>query len=169
MSPVRKVRYAVIGLNLVLVGAIGVAAYELVRGPLHDPLGEHDPIAYALEDRAHQPRDLSVIAAALDRPLPEAPVQAPAPEPTLTLRPPPPLTLIALLPDDADDHLNLAIVSEAGIQKLLKLGDVVNAGPEQWTVAAVRLETLGASTLGTLTLETERRVHNYQAQFRQEE
>lgn len=170
MSPVRKVRYAVIGLNLLLVGAIGVAAYQLVRGPAHDPLGDHDPTTYALEDRAHQTRDLSVIAAALDRPLaPQVTQREEPPPPSVTLRPPPALTLIALLPDDADDHLNFAIVSQSGVQKLLKEGDVIQEGPEQWRVAAVLLRTQGSNTLGKLTLETESRVHNYEAQFRSEE
>lgn len=166
MSPVRKLRYAVIGLNLMMVGAIGVAAHALVRGPRHDEIGEHDPTLYALEDRVQATRDLSVIAAALDRPLLKAPPPPPAEAPTPTLSAPPSLTLVALLPDEADDRDNFAIVSQHGVQRLLKPGDVIQEGPEQWRVAAVRLEPLGEGTLGKLTLETERRVHTYEARFR---
>jgi hypothetical protein len=170
VSPVRKVRYAVIGLNLLLVGAIGVAAFALVRGPVHEPFADHDPTAYALEDRAHVSRDLSVIPAALDRALPpKVEQQAPVVTPNQTLAPPPALTLVALLPDEFDDRQTFAIVDRGGVQKLLKEGDVVQQGAERWRVAAVRFETIGSGTLAKLTLETDARVHNYEAMFRQEE
>lgn len=170
MSPVRKVRYAVIALNLLMVGGIGVAAFQLIRGPLHDPLGEHDPTSYALEGRAQVSRDLSVIATALDRPLEVEPPQVEAQEPpTQSLTPAPALTLVALLPDEYDDHQNFAIVDRGGTQVLLKEGDRIQEGPEQWRVAAVRFETIGVGTLAKLTLETESRVQNYEAVFRPEE
>lgn len=162
MTKVRQVRYAVIALNLTLVVAVAVAAVHLIQGTDHEPLGDYDPTSYALEGHVAPVEDYSVIAEALDRPLPEQPEavreETPAPQ---NLPPPPALTLSALLPNEGDDRLSLAIVRRDGQDQVLGVGDQVST----WRVAAIRVKDLGKVSLGILTLEKGERIQTYEAQF----
>ncbi|MBL4844564.1 MAG: hypothetical protein JKY65_03480 [Planctomycetes bacterium] len=169
MPTARKLRVGVALLNLVALVAIGVASWTLVRGPSlgPDPLEGFSAERYSLNDVQPKQRDLSVIGAALDRPLPKrAEPAAVEVAPTETLPPPPVLLLVAVLPDEEDGSRSLAIVRRPdGTEQLLLIGDQIGAEPNVWRVAAMKVTPLGDHDLGVLTLEGESRLQAYEAVF----